>query len=141
MNESKTELMTIDNSITDHEDELIIGVEIKPSIWDHALKQVHSSSICVTMQSGSQSPLVEKQARLYSIYPDTDSNCANLGHTVCFWCHSSTLVAIFGVLPTGHPPYFTELVAFFSLLVRCAILFHWKKPHTPSHSQWINSIL
>lgn len=55
----------------------------------------------------------------------------------------SPLVAMFGILPSGHrlPSYFVELVAFHTLLARRVILLHWKNLNAPSHSVWIRSVL
>lgn len=111
------------------------------------------------------------RSRLARIFPGTDSNCAkcnlgpaNLTHMflTCpalslFWdlvfdslsaissvrLPKSPLTALFGILPAGHslPSHFVELIAYFTLLARRAILMRWKDAHPPTHSQWIKDAL
>lgn len=55
----------------------------------------------------------------------------------------SPLIGLFGVLPPDCelPFYFSELIAFLSLLARRCILLQWKSPQPPSHTQWIKDAL
>ncbi len=55
----------------------------------------------------------------------------------------SPIICLFGVLSSDYPlpTYFTNFVAFLTLLARHVVLLNWKSPQTPSHTRWLKDYL
>ena len=110
--------------------------DIGPVAWEHALRRVHSSSICVrhgVLQCKVSHWVHWSISKLARIYPDIDPNCdecrqrpANLGHmfwscpTPCsfLWLASLTPSQL-SHLPTSNPHHYSPCLVSFPLASHC----------------------
>ena len=74
-----------------------------------------------------------------------DSYFKTISQIYNYHIQPSSATAIFGITPCSEesnpPANLQRVIAFSSLLAKCAILFKWKDPKPPTHSQWIRDMM
>ncbi len=135
-----------------------LKMEIDQETWEVVLDRVHSSSICAC-HCFIQCKVVHRvhwsKCKLARIDPTIDPEC-DMCHLGPFWgsvfnsltaitsvdIPPSPIIGLFGVLPSDYPlpTYFTNFVAFLTLLARRVVL-NWKSPQPPSHTRWLKDAL